>query len=276
MNRLSAFTLDRFERVDASAGTALMRLEGSWEGTPELIVDDGRRSHRIRALPAPAGGALAFPVPRELVDGGRVAFALDVGGTVADLPRPSARDAAAVEVPARPPAPPAPLPPEIRYAPDPEAEARRREQIARERTEWAREVNRLASERDDARGRLLRVERERDEAVTRVEALLREREDLRGAREAARADLERLTREHADATAARDAAQRALDDAVEGRRRATAELERRLDEEREERRGLQRLLAAPERDQEKPNAVALEAEPSKGSRGFLARLLGRG
>lgn len=54
------------------------------------------------------------------------------------------------------------------------------------------------------------------------------------------------------------------------------DLRGRLDEEREERRALQRLLAAPEMQQEKPTAVAVETEPSKSSRGLLARLLGRG
>ena len=52
------------------------------------------------------------------------------------------------------------------------------------------------------------------------------------------------------------------------------DLRRRLDEEREERRGLQRLLAAPERTQDKLNAVSVVTEPPKRARGFLARLLG--
>ena len=129
MSRLSTFTLDRFERVDASAGTTLLRLEGSWEGSPELIVDDGRRSHRVRPLPSPAGGALAFPVPREVVEGGRVAFALDLGGTSVDLPRPSSRAAA----PPAPPRPRRPAPPQ-RVAPSHDEERRRRDQLARERT----------------------------------------------------------------------------------------------------------------------------------------------
>ena len=51
-----AFEVERFERVDASSGTALLRLSGSFRaetatelGRPELLVDDGRRSRTIRA-----------------------------------------------------------------------------------------------------------------------------------------------------------------------------------------------------------------------------------
>lgn len=52
------------------------------------------------------------------------------------------------------------------------------------------------------------------------------------------------------------------------------DLRRRLDEEREERRTLQRLLAAPERAQERPPAVAEGMTTAKPSRGLLGRLLG--
>lgn len=53
------------------------------------------------------------------------------------------------------------------------------------------------------------------------------------------------------------------------------DLRRRLDEEREERRVLQRLLTAPERAKEPPS-VTSQSEPAvKPAKGFLARLLGR-
>src|SRR4051812_5526644 len=102
-----AFDVERFERVDASSGTALLRLSGTFTsetpteiGRPELVVDDGRNASRVHPLPDPAGGSpsadaggrewrAAFPVPASLLDGGRVAFALEASGAgVIDLPRP--------------------------------------------------------------------------------------------------------------------------------------------------------------------------------------------
>src|SRR4051794_36341418 len=63
-----AFDVERFERVDASSGTALLRLAGTFgsgddPGTPQLLVDDGHTSRRVSPLPDPsaprpaAGGA---------------------------------------------------------------------------------------------------------------------------------------------------------------------------------------------------------------------------
>jgi hypothetical protein len=52
------------------------------------------------------------------------------------------------------------------------------------------------------------------------------------------------------------------------------DLRRRLDEEREERHVLQRLLTAPERVQEQPPVLPEGAAVQKPSRGFLGRLLG--
>ena len=99
-----AFEVDRFERVDASAGTVLLRVAGTVRtagpvpaGAPSLVVDDGRARRRVPALPDPRGGAVAdggvvraaFPVPSALLDAGRPAFALELGGgDVVDLPRP--------------------------------------------------------------------------------------------------------------------------------------------------------------------------------------------
>lgn len=63
-------------------------------------------------------------------------------------------------------------------------------------------------------------------------------------------------------------------------RETVDDLRRRLDQEQEERRNLQRQLAAPAQPapqpaQERPSEVPVVSEPPKASRGFLARLLGR-
>lgn len=58
-------------------------------------------------------------------------------------------------------------------------------------------------------------------------------------------------------------------------RETVEDLRRRLDGEQEERRNLQRLLAAPERVQEQSAVTAQTIEPARASRGFLERLLGR-
>src|SRR3954452_20751206 len=110
-----AFEVERFERVDASSGTALLRLAGTFRAdvptelpSPELVIDDGRRSQLVSALPDPSAGApaadpdgrtgrAAFPVPSELLDGGRIAYALET------------RDAGVIDLPA--PARPRPVPP---------------------------------------------------------------------------------------------------------------------------------------------------------------------
>lgn len=65
---------------------------------------------------------------------------------------------------------------------------------------------------------------------------------------------------------------------VEREREATADLRKRLDQEQEERRALQRQLAPPvaaERPVEAPPVAPVGPEPSKAPKGFLARLLGR-
>src|SRR3954471_11066888 len=88
----AAFDVERFERVDASAGTVLLRLSGTFSpdvepGAPELLVDDGRDARHVKPLPDPSGGPApggdwraAFPVPAELLTGSRIAYALSVPG----------------------------------------------------------------------------------------------------------------------------------------------------------------------------------------------------
>src|SRR3954447_19812971 len=145
-----AFEVDRFERVDASSGTALLRLAGHFDvevdGGPVLVVDDGRRSQEISPLPDPsrvAGRAWrgAFAVPTELLESGRVAYALRVGGSFIDLPRPAGRTPLAR--PRRPTAPPASSVARRRAAVDVEWLARQ----GRETAELRAESQRLAAER---------------------------------------------------------------------------------------------------------------------------------
>src|SRR3954447_684585 len=97
------FDVERFERVEASSGTALLRLSGTFTaeppadlGTPELVIDNGRDARRVAALPDPSGRAhggrdwrAAFPVPAALLEGGKIAFALSTSGAgIIDLPDP--------------------------------------------------------------------------------------------------------------------------------------------------------------------------------------------
>src|SRR3954470_19655419 len=103
----ATFDAERFEHVAATAETALLRLSGRWHADqrerlspPMLVVDDGKRTHRLPALPGPddaaplAGPApprwrAAFSAPVSFVDSPRTAFALDAGGGVfVDLPAP--------------------------------------------------------------------------------------------------------------------------------------------------------------------------------------------
>src|SRR3954465_13922894 len=117
----ATFDVERFEHVAATAETALLRLSGRWRADqrerlspPMLVVDDGRRTHRLAALPGPEDAAplagpdgpgwrAAFSAPVDLIEGRGTAFALDAGrgGLVAPPPPPRPR-------PPRPPPPPPP------------------------------------------------------------------------------------------------------------------------------------------------------------------------
>src|SRR4051812_38747234 len=100
------FEVHSFEQVPTGPGTVLLRIAGRWVGPaherlppPVLLVDDGRRTHRISALPGaddaapevrPEGAPwrAAFSVPLEVAGAARVAFALEAGrGVVVGLPR---------------------------------------------------------------------------------------------------------------------------------------------------------------------------------------------
>ncbi|MDX6730052.1 MAG: hypothetical protein QOK49_4857, partial [Baekduia sp.] len=131
------FEVQSFEQVPAGPGTVLLRIAGRWVGparerlpTPLLLVDDGRRTHRLSGLPGPDDVAPmvgpdgppwrgAFSASAALVAGGRLAFALEAGrGVIVDLPRPTGRGGAAL-VPAPAPAPASPPAPAAAAAPVP-------------------------------------------------------------------------------------------------------------------------------------------------------------
>src|SRR3954471_22821788 len=112
----ATFDVERFEHVAATAETALLRLSGRWRSDqrerlspPMLVVDDGRRTHRLAALPGPEDAAplsrpgapppppapapprwrAAFSAPAGTFEGRHLAFALDAGaGVFVDLPSP--------------------------------------------------------------------------------------------------------------------------------------------------------------------------------------------
>jgi hypothetical protein len=103
----ASFELERFERVVAVPGIALLRVSGRFRAEavarlepPVLLVDGGGGPRRIQALPGaagvtpmagPGGGVPwrgGFPVPAHAVKAD-AAFALEAGaaGTI-ELPRP--------------------------------------------------------------------------------------------------------------------------------------------------------------------------------------------
>src|SRR3954470_7014481 len=103
----TTFDVERFEHVAATAETTLLRLSGRWRADqrerlspPMLVVDDGKRTHRLAALPGPEDAApLAGPdapgwraavsAPVGLISSRGTVFALDAGrGAIVDLPHP--------------------------------------------------------------------------------------------------------------------------------------------------------------------------------------------
>ncbi len=254
------FDVSSFELVHAAPGTALLRIAGRWTGPvrerlapPMLVVDDGRRTHRLAALPGPDDAnplsgpdsppwRAAFAAPQELL-GSRTAFALDVGrGGLVDLPRPGARPRPAVlsAAPAAP-APPVVAPPTA--APDDDLAqrvARERERLAA--AQHAHEQRREADERERERLRVAREQhladqaaREQERAAQRARAEadraraqgLREAAD-RSQAEARAAETQRaLDHERAQARLAAEAAQARAAHEVSARR--AAELEQRIE-----------------------------------------------
>src|SRR4051812_31699036 len=108
--RTPEFEVEQFEHVAATPGTVLLRISGRWRSDqrerlspPALVIDDGRKTHRLLPLPGPEDSAPqsgpdapewrgAFSAPAELLAGGGLAFALDAGRDILmDLPRPRER-----------------------------------------------------------------------------------------------------------------------------------------------------------------------------------------
>src|SRR5947208_3875538 len=226
----TTFDVDRFEHVAATPETALLRLSGRWQADqrerlspPMLVIDDGRRTHRLPALPGPEDAAplagpeaprwrAAFSAPAGLIGGKGTVFALDAGrGAIVDLPRPIEGRRQRAE--------PAPPPDEAALA-DARAEAERR---ARERREAMRALEgQLAVERT------ARVEAERHAAR---EAAARERLESETARQGAR--LSELEAEVDRLVDARRTAERIASEASNDLRQAREALERHLAAERE-------------------------------------------
>jgi hypothetical protein len=267
------FEVERFESVAAGRGVALLRLAGRWRGEangttgrPVLIVDDGRASHRLAALPEPEGQGdpwrAAFSAPADLLSGERLAFALDAGGETIRLPAPAehalrpaderaapartALEGAVTELSARL----AEAEERAAHATEAAAAVRRRElEVRRARTEMERRAEDLA---DRAANRIAaaevaggegvwaaRAEVEAQAAASLAELQARARElerELEGAREAA-ARREAEVRELRRAAEAREAQLQALLDQIPragqaGGRVAALEREARALEER--------------------------------------------
>src|SRR3954469_1310475 len=104
------FEVQSFEQVPAGPGTMLLRIAGRWVApsrerlaAPLLLLDDGRRIHRLSPLPGPDDVApmvgpegfewrAAFSAPADVVAETRMAYALQTGrGQITDLPRPTGR-----------------------------------------------------------------------------------------------------------------------------------------------------------------------------------------
>ncbi|HEV2785934.1 MAG TPA: hypothetical protein VGV67_06075, partial [Solirubrobacteraceae bacterium] len=135
-DRAPDLEVERFERVAAGGGTVLLRLAGRWRAEsrermapPMLLLDDGRRSRRLAPLPGPDDASplagpdpppwrAAFSIPAELLEGRRLAFALETSRGIVDLPRPEeaaarTRRPAATAEPKKPPRPPLSIDPSV-------------------------------------------------------------------------------------------------------------------------------------------------------------------
>src|SRR3954447_11051323 len=252
----ATFDVERFEHVAATAETALLRLSGRWRADqrerlspPMLVVDDGRRTHRIAALPGPEDAAplagpapprwrAAFSAPVGFLEGSRVAFALDAGGGIfVDLPRPQP---ARRERPAPPKPAPAPRGPAA-----PPVDARAREEAAeraRERREAMRSLEGLLAAERVARIEAERRAQQESQARQRLQTEL----DRQGHRTAElEAEVGRLIQSR---VGAEHVARQAADDLRSAREMLEERLatERRLRAELEEAGDLRERLAAAE------------------------------
>jgi chromosome segregation ATPase len=100
-----AFELEEFEYLPATAGTALVRVAGSWlaedVSQPALLVRTPFGDDRVDPLPDSAGEPVtgapwraAFSLALHVITGGTAQFALDAGDLQVELPPPSERGAA--------------------------------------------------------------------------------------------------------------------------------------------------------------------------------------
>jgi len=204
--RAPEFEVERFERVPAGGGTALLRVAGRWRADsrerlppPLLLIDDGRRSHRLAALPGPddasplagpdpAPWRAAFSAPGALLGGGHLAFALETSRGIVDLPKP--KEAAARSRKAKP----SPLPPVARQTAPTVAPSQPTPEPA---VAPAREPVALDALREERRRRETaeRAAEQRRQAMAALEQRLEAERRLRGAAEqAARETRDELAR----------------------------------------------------------------------------------
>src|SRR3954452_19668244 len=269
------FEVQTFEQVPAGPGTVLLRIAGRWVGTarerlppPLLLVDDGRRTHRLSPLPGPDDSApmvapeglawrAAFTAPTELI-AGRTAFALEAGRAgIVDLPRPTGRGATPAPL-ATPPAPgplqsgqagpdgptsPSRAPPASE--PPPGRTGLRRRRPTFEASDLARAADvaaleaRLAEERE-ARETAERRANEAAAIARQAAAEAQRAADLAGRAEAARAGaVDALTDERMRASERASAEEERARQHVERATRAAEQARRAIDVAQEARRALE-------------------------------------
>ncbi len=225
------FDIERFERVDASSGTVLLRVAGRWHApardrlsAPELLLDVGGHVRNLRPLPTPDDlrptcgpdppmWRAAYSAPADVVASPGASYLLSTDGVVVELPIPG---------PARTrSAPPAkrgaPAPAGDQVATGPAAAERR----VRELTQRLAVVEEARAQADRAAGA---ARKEASAAVRRAEAASRAaldqaRDAIERARTEAREELGRT------AVDARSASEIAVQEARAQARRATAEAE---------------------------------------------------
>ncbi|HEV3000444.1 MAG TPA: hypothetical protein VGW75_06865, partial [Solirubrobacteraceae bacterium] len=207
------FEVERFEGVSATPETTLLRIAGRWHAEqrerlspPMLVLDDGRRTHRLSALPGPDDAAplagpdppvwrAAYSAPAALVAHARTVYALDAGrGLVVDLPRPEELRRPQVAPPPGRAAAERRVREQDRLT---EALSETQEQLRAARSELDRtrvEARARIAESDQARRAAEARLRDATRALERSERVARERDE---AVVAARGARERLQRAHA-------------------------------------------------------------------------------
>ena len=263
------FEVERFERVSAGGGNVLLRISGRWRADsrerlapPLLLLDDGRRTRRLAALPGPDDASplagpdpppwrAAFSAPATALTDGHLAFALETSRGIVDLPRPKEAAARTSKAPPVSPAPaPATAPPRAQPSqpvePEGLREERRRRETAARAAEQRRQAMAALEQRLEAerrlRGSAEQAAREARDELTALRA--QTRDALRDGDRETQALAERVAfHEQARATAEEQA--RAARDEIAA---ARAELDRRNAAEREARTQLEAAVAERERE----------------------------